>query len=831
MLSLLRFLTRALELFLVLPLRLLRALTIGVAFNPRLGPLRYVVIAAVLYVGFAATLVYVVAPLRGMIGGAYQSAKLRYDAERWLATAIYDSNRDFVGTFDPRLDSVRDVNFTGETIEIGNYSANPDHKSIPVQDVPPHYWDCLVYHEDRHIGGIWNPFGIDFLGVLKIPYSSLKRSVRARGLRFGVGGSTLPMQLARVIYKTPPRRGESPFEKMRRKLGEWWLAPVIYQELTRGGDDTPLKQWAANHLWLAQRTGGSPLHGVEVTSRIVFGKEARSLTVAEQFVLASAVNKPIILLEGSERLNRVRLDRWRYITEVRARHCAQTLIKDPDEQGKVLFELVNMAGGPPDPRIKSALQAPLEEHAPRYAARARANPIIRANVLMPSARFGLRAEMKQVFGFDWRNHVRGITTTLDVAENLAFHTRIRRDLKAVNKRWGSRLNAAFTLDPEQARSDTNREMPNVIVVAADAKGRIVRYFENSQLAPYFGSQIARKRDDGRYVRALEPRQIASTGKMLAAISIANGGRDSLETLYVDKQAPERGLETCRRKGNLRRGRKAVVAFACSLNGPVEWRAAQFGQRRMANLINGFGFNMPPAADEQSATPPTTAAVRGLISGAPRQVHQMSAAILAALTGRGNAQVSQPTLVGRYDFTSPENRELFNDRPRHVIVPNKLIDPSARPLLRALLSAPLCYRANKRSHGTLKDLNDWCAARRRGLRMHVAKTGTAVTYDADATVDAWITGALQFDNGAAYSYVVVVGTGSANRPFAHRLHSSQVAVPLLKSLLADLEGHAREHPVAVARGSSAKRGAKVAARATKSRFLPERIWQELMSGGR
>ncbi len=50
---------------------------------------------------------------------------------------------------------------------------------------------------------------------------------------------------------------------------------MIYHELTKGGDITPLKQWAANHIWLAQRTGGQPLHGVEVTSRIVFGKEAR----------------------------------------------------------------------------------------------------------------------------------------------------------------------------------------------------------------------------------------------------------------------------------------------------------------------------------------------------------------------------------------------------------------------------------------------------------------------------------------------------------------------------------------------------------------------------
>ncbi|MCZ7595754.1 MAG: hypothetical protein M5U16_13295 [Hyphomicrobium sp.] len=79
----------------------------------------------------------------------------------------------------------------------------------------------------------------------------------------------------------------------------------------------------------------------------MFGKEAADLSIAEQFVLASAVNRPIILLEGSERLNAVRLDRWRYLIEVRARTCAEKLISDEALQKEVVFELVAMAAGPP----------------------------------------------------------------------------------------------------------------------------------------------------------------------------------------------------------------------------------------------------------------------------------------------------------------------------------------------------------------------------------------------------------------------------------------------------------------------------------------------------
>ena len=65
----------------------------------------------------------------------------------------------------------------------------------------------------------------------------------------------------------------------------------------------------------------------------------------------------------------------------------------------------------------------------------------------------------------------------------------------------------------------------------------------------------------------------------------------------------------------------------------------------------------------------------------------------------------------------------------------------------------------------------------------------VTADPNATVDAWITGGLQFANGAAYSYVVLVGTG--NEPWARSVHGAQVT-PLLDTLLQDLAGHAKQN---------------------------------------
>ncbi|MEM9027402.1 MAG: transglycosylase domain-containing protein [Pseudomonadota bacterium] len=789
MLSILRFVTRLVELVLSVPARIASVFLVNVAFNPRLGALRYLVWLGMAYVAFALVLVYVVAPVRGYVGAWYLHQKLTYDAERWLATAIYDRRRDFVGIFDSRLDSQRDVNFTGDPIEIGSYTANPDHKSIPVRAVPDLYWRCLVYHEDRHLGTWRNPSGIDLAGVLKIPLTTINRSLRTGGLRGGVGGSTLPMQLVRVIYKTPPRVDETPWEKIGRKLGEWWMAPVIYHALTQNGDRTKLKQWAANHLWLAQRTGGAPLHGIEVTSRIVFGKEAKDLSDAEQLVLASAVNKPIILLPGSDRLNAVRLDRWRYILEVRASQCAEQLIDDPERRKRTIVALVDMAGGPPDPKVRPRLQAALDAHAPGFAKRAEANPRLRANALMPAARLGLREELKQAFGLNWRLAVRGVTTTVDAAQNLAFRSDVTDVLKKLDRRWSSALKPGFTLDPD--RVDSSLDVPDITLVAADASGRIVRYYEARQTATYFGAIAARDPSTGAYRRNLESRAIASTGKVLAAIAIANTGRDRLSSGYLDVGAPARGLETCRRNGTLRRLRTAQVSFACSLNGPIEWRSAQVGQRLFGRLIQAFRFTPPPVDPSGEPTPPSTAAVRGLIAGSPRRVHHMSAVVLAALTGSAARSVRPPTLISRIDVSSPLHAEAFAKSREPIIRPNSVIKRSSRPLIKALLAAPLCYRANGRNHGTLRQLAHWCASRRGDLRLHFAKTGTQVNEDPDETVDVWATGGLQFTNGAAYSYVALIGTGTPRRPFARQLHASQVAAPLLDVLLRDLAKLARK----------------------------------------
>ncbi|MEQ1717876.1 MAG: glycosyl transferase family 51, partial [Hyphomicrobium sp.] len=479
------------------------------------------------------------------------------------------------------------------------------------------------------------------------------------------------------------------------------------------------------------------------------------------------------------------------ITEVRARTCAEKLIKDEAQKKEIVFELMALAGGPPDPKVRPKLQQALLKYAPDQAKRAEANPVTRANVLLQAGRFGIREEMKQLYGFGWRDYVRGVTTTLDVDENLAFRQRIETRLGEIDGKWGSRIDPAFTLDPKKVTA--GKQLPNVVIVAADSSGNIVRYYETGETAPYFGSGPARSSETGLYDPAREGRMIASTGKMLAAIAIANEGKDTTESLYLDTDAPAHGLDTCEKGGAGRAGRKAIVSFACSLNGPLINRTALIGQPRIKTLIDGFGFAMPPAA-EGGGTPPSTAVVLGQIAGAPRRVHHMSAIVLASLIGRGATSVRAPGLIKSYDYTfKGEGGSGIASASPPAIVPNTLIRRHANPLLKALLEAPLCYQAGGVSHGTLKSLSHWCGTRRGGVRLHFAKTGTQVTADPNATIDSWITGGLQFANGAAYSYVVLVGTGTPSQPWAQGLHASQVAAPLLDDMLADLEAHAKEHP--------------------------------------
>ena len=505
-------------------------------------------------------------------------------------------------------------------------------------------------------------------------------------------------------------------------------------------------------------------------------------------MLAAAVNQPVILLEGGERLNRYRIASWRRVSAIRARQCARNLIADAQQREAVAAALVKMSKSPPDPKTPPEIAQVLAELAPNSARPAGANPVRRSNALIPAVKYGVRDEIRNQFGFGWRTRVGGVKLTLDVAGNLAFRERIRDELARLQARFRSRINARYSLDIEAARSadvESAIEVPDVIIAAADANGAIVRYFDTNFTAAYFGSARGRDTSTGKYDRARESRFIASVAKMAAAVAIANEGTDAADTGYLDVAAPATGLEACR-KGGERRLRRANVAFACSLNGPIEWRMRQIGAGTLRRLADGFALTRPDSGPGLAK-----GLTVGQVAASPRTVHRMAATILRSLTGKeeGETAAPTPTLLREIAPAGAKDAHIGNHKSQSYWRDPYGTGPSpikagAAPLLKALLSAPVCYR-----HGTLRRVSDWCADKRADVALHFAKTGTrgtgALTADADDTVDLWVAGGIQFEAGPAYSYVILVGTGNPNRPWGRDLYAGSVTEPLLRALLEDL----------------------------------------------
>ncbi len=787
-----RFINRFFEGLFELPVKLIR---LPIALLVAILDIRFwirLLLGAIASVLFIMTLAYVAPVIWAPLGLKWFEPELDYFDQRSKGISLYDASGDYLGIFDPRMEP--DFNSTSKAIEWESFTAYPDHKSEHVDEVPPHYWACLRYLEDRNLGKpmislrrsfpfiqLGNLYGIDPNGLMRLPGKAL---LSLLGKSSGGGGSTIAMQLARSYYASLPSRKETYFDKLKRKTSEWWLAPIIQRKLVRDGNYRPLQKWAANHLPLAQRVGGS-LYGVGLTSRIIFGKPSGDMTRAEQYVLAAAVNRPIqVLASKNPRVNRRRLRNWRHITAIRAQRCVNALVRDPGEQKNLTITLQTMSLEVPQARLTPDKEAELQLLS-RSKGVIRNNPVRRANHFAPAARFGARAEMVDLYGYEWRKYVARVDMTTNAAQNIRFREKLAKRLGKLDSRYRSRLGRRFTLDFMEPKR--GRKVPDIIVAAADEKGRLVRYFEAGQNAHYYGSDTARDRLTGRYEREREGRAIASIAKMIGAVLIANDGEDTLNSKYLDTDAPSKGLETCRRKGGRRRLRRAETVFACSMSQPLAGRLFKLGQSTVRQSVERFGFNMPYAKSREDETPPSTAVGYGLVTGSPQKVHQMAAVILASLTGRGAKPVGLPTIVSNYSRTTRRSRATEKIETTSDIVPDRVIEPAGRGLLRALLSAPLCYEAAGRRQGTLKSQGKWCAKRHKDILLHFAKTGTQVTDDPDTTVDVWTAGGVQFSNGKSYSYVILVGSGSVGEPLGYRLHSSQLAAPLLGVLMEDLHG--------------------------------------------
>jgi hypothetical protein len=120
--------------------------------------------------------------------------------------------------------------------------------------------------------------------------------------------------------------------------------------------------------------------------------------------------------------------------------------------------------------------------------------------------------------------------------------------------------------------------------------------------------------------------------------------------------------------------------------------------------------------------------------------------------------------------------------RTTLTLKESIGEAQAQFLRTVLSQPICDTKD----GTLRRLSSWCAAARKDVAVHVAKTGSvsAGSLAAFNESDLWIAGGIEFADGRAYSYVISLGAGSNRGAFAKDLGGG-VLSPLADVLLRDL----------------------------------------------
>src|SRR6202044_674058 len=137
----------------------------------------------------------------------------------------------------------------------------------PPHDVDPRYVAMLVAYED---GRFYQHNGVDVRALIRAGAQWLVRG------HVVSGGSTLPMQVARLIEPRPERTIAAKFRQIARAL-------EIVREVGKAGT-------LDRYLTLAPFGGN--LEGVRAASLAYFGKEPRRLTIAEAALLVALPQAP-----------------------------------------------------------------------------------------------------------------------------------------------------------------------------------------------------------------------------------------------------------------------------------------------------------------------------------------------------------------------------------------------------------------------------------------------------------------------------------------------------------------------------------------------------------
>ncbi|MBF0558076.1 MAG: PBP1A family penicillin-binding protein [Nitrospirae bacterium] len=138
---------------------------------------------------------------------------------------------------------------------------------VPYEKIPDNVKNAVIAVEDSRF---WHHSGIDYIGIARalfqdIIHASLKE-----------GGSTITQQLAKIMFLSPEKT-------IKRKLREAQLAVKLEKELSK----KEILEMYLNKVYL-----GHGAYGIEMASRVYFGKSAMQLSLPEAAMLAGLVKAP-----------------------------------------------------------------------------------------------------------------------------------------------------------------------------------------------------------------------------------------------------------------------------------------------------------------------------------------------------------------------------------------------------------------------------------------------------------------------------------------------------------------------------------------------------------
>jgi penicillin-binding protein 1A len=138
---------------------------------------------------------------------------------------------------------------------------------VPLNLIPKTLIDAVIAVEDSRF---WKHKGIDYIGIGRALITDILH------MKLKEGGSTITQQLAKIMFLTPEKT-------LSRKIREAYLAIKLEKELSK----EKILELYLNNVYF-----GHGAYGVEMASRIYFGKPVSELFLAESALLAGLIKAP-----------------------------------------------------------------------------------------------------------------------------------------------------------------------------------------------------------------------------------------------------------------------------------------------------------------------------------------------------------------------------------------------------------------------------------------------------------------------------------------------------------------------------------------------------------